>query len=104
STKNTLTHSRRAPARRARLSHVALAGRRGTRRGQTLVFTVSARTRVRLTLARADRNVFRLTLSAHQGQNHFSLTSFLRGRHLAPEHYVLTVRAGNRTVRLKLTA
>jgi subtilisin family serine protease len=98
------THTTRAPSRSLRLSHVALAGKRGTPRGQTLVFTVSARTRVQLTLARSGRNVFRLTLSAHQGQNHFSLTSFLRGRHLAPEHYTLTVRAGSRTVTLKLTA
>ncbi|HET6867555.1 MAG TPA: S8 family peptidase [Solirubrobacteraceae bacterium] len=104
STRNNPTHTTRAPAHPARLSHVALAGKRGTPRGQTLVFTLSARTRVQLTLARGGRNVLRLTLSAHRGQNRFSLTSFLHGRHLAPQRYTLTVRAGSRTVTLKLTA
>jgi subtilisin family serine protease len=104
STRTNPTHTTRAPAHPARLSHVALAGKRGTPRGQTLVFTVSARTRVQLTLARAGRNVFRLTLSAHRGQNRFSLTSFLHRRHLAGAQYTLTVRSGSRTVTLKLAA
>jgi subtilisin family serine protease len=98
------THSVRAPSHSLRLSHVALVGRRSIARGQALVFTLSARSRVQIALARAGRNVLHVELSARQGQNRYSLVSLLRGRHLAPGRYVLTVRAGNRTVTLKLTA
>jgi hypothetical protein len=86
------------------LSHVALVGRRDTARGQALVFTLSARARVQVALARAGRNVLHLALSARRGQNRYSLTTLLRGLHLTHGRYALTVRAGSRTAALKLTA
>ncbi len=85
-----------------RLSHVALVGKRGTARGQTLRFTLSARTRVQLTVARAG-TVLHLALSARQGQNRYRLTTLLRGHRVNPGRYVLTVRAGTHAVTLKLT-
>jgi hypothetical protein len=97
------THTTRARAQPLRLSHVGLVGRRGTTRGQALVFTLSARAQVQVTL-RAGHHVLGLTLSARGGQNRYRLTSLLRGRHLPPGRYAITVRAGNRTATLKLTA
>jgi hypothetical protein len=44
-----------------------------------------------------------MTFTARAGQSRYQLTSLLRGRHLPPGRYTLTVRAGNRTVTLKLT-
>ncbi len=99
-----LTHTIRAPGHSLRLSHVALVGNRSITRGRALVFTVSARARVQVALTRSGRNVLRVALSARRGQNRDSLSSLLRGRHLAPGRYALAVRAGNRTVTLKLTA
>jgi subtilisin family serine protease len=104
SAQTTPTHTTRAPANPLRLSHVALVGRRDTARGQVLVFTLSARARVQVALARAGRNVLHLALSARRGQNRYSLTTLLRGLHLTHGRYALTVRAGSRTAALKLTA
>jgi thermitase len=95
------THTTRAPASLVRLSRVALVGKRGTARGRALVFTLSAGGRVRLTLTRAGGGVVRRTLNARRGQNRYLLDSLLRSRH---GRYALTVRAGNHTVTLKLTA
>lgn len=100
----TLTHTTRAPGRALRLSHVVLAGKRRTARGQALVFTLSASARVQLTLARSGRGVLHLAVTARRGQNRFSLKSLLHGHRLPPGRYVLTVRAGGRTVKLKLAA
>jgi hypothetical protein len=96
----TPTHTIRAPAHPLRLSHVALVGKRS----KALVFTLSGRGRVQVALARGGRNLLHLALSARRGQNRYSLIKLLRGRPLPPGRYVLTVRAGNRTVILKLTA
>jgi hypothetical protein len=79
---------------------VALVGKRG----KALVFTLSARGRVQIALARAGRDVLRAALSARRGQNRYSLTTLLRGRRLSPGRYVLTVRAGGRMVTLRLAA
>lgn len=104
STKTNPTHTTRASAHPARLSHVVLAGRRDTPRRQTLVFTLSATARVQVALLREGRSVVHVALSARRGQNRYSLTALLRGRHLARGIYALVVRAGSRTVTLKLTA
>jgi subtilisin family serine protease len=91
------------------LRRVALVGRRGRGRGQALVFTLSARSRVQLTLARSSRRravsaaVLRLVLGASRGANHYWLTSLLRGHRLPHGSYVLTVRAGGHAVTLRLT-
>jgi subtilisin family serine protease len=98
------THTTRAPAHPVRLSHVALVGKRGTARGQALVFTLSAGARVRVALGRPGHNALHVAVRARRGQNRFWLTALLRGRHLSRGRYVLTVRAGGRTVTLKLTA
>ena len=74
------------------MSHVTLVGK-------TLVFTLSVRARVQVVLTRASRNVIRVALNGRKGQNRYSL----RPRHLSHGRYTLTVRAGSRTVRLKLT-
>jgi hypothetical protein len=87
-----------------RLSHVALVGKRGTARGQALVFTLSANARVRVALVSGRRDLLDAGLSARRGQNRVSLTMLLRGRHLAGGRYALIVRAGARTVTLKLSA
>ncbi|MGN6869420.1 MAG: S8 family peptidase [Solirubrobacteraceae bacterium] len=97
------THTTRAPAHPLRLSHVALVGRRGTGRGQALVFTLSASARVQVALVRGGRNVLGVALRARRGQNRLSLTTLLRGRHPSRGRYVLTVRAGSRVVTLKLS-
>jgi thermitase len=102
STRTTPTHTIRAPAHPLRLSHVALVGKRGTARGKTLVFRLSMGGRVRIALVREGRNVLHLALKARKGQNRYSLKSLLHGRHLARGRYALTVRAGGRTVALKL--
>jgi hypothetical protein len=68
------------------------------------VFTLSASARVQVALVRGGRNVLGVALSARRGQNRVSLTALLRGRHVSRGRYVLTVRAGRRTVKLKLTA
>ncbi|HSC03755.1 MAG TPA: S8 family peptidase [Solirubrobacteraceae bacterium] len=104
STGTTLTHTTRGPVRRPRLSHVALVGKRGTARGQALVFRLSAGARVQVALVREGRNTLHLALSGHKGQNRYSLKSLLHGRHVIRGHYALTVHAGSRTVRLNLTA
>jgi subtilisin family serine protease len=102
STRTNPTHTTRAPAHPVRLSHVALVGKRRTPRGQALVFTLSAGARVQVALVRQSRSALHLALKARKGQNRYWLKSLLRGRHLAHGRYVLTVRAGARTVRLKL--
>ncbi len=101
---STPTHTTLAPAQPLRLTHVALVGRRGTARGQALVFTLSRQARVQLRFARAGHGVLGLTLSARRGQNRYSLASLLRGRHLARGRYALTVHAGRRTVTLRFAA
>ncbi len=91
------------------LSRVALVGRRGSGHGQALVFTLTERARIELTLVRsagardATADVLRLMLSAHSGANHYWLSALLRGHRLPHGHYVLTVRAGSHTVTLRLT-
>jgi subtilisin family serine protease len=97
------THTTRAGHKTLKLTHVALLGKPGTRHGQALVFTLSAHTQVQLTLARSGRRVLGMTFTARAGQSRYQLTSLLRGHHLPPGRYTLTVRAGNRTVTLKLT-
>ncbi len=92
STPTNPTHTIRAPAHPLRLSHVTLVSK-------TLVFTLSVRARVQVMLTRASRNVLRVALNGRKGQNRYSL----RPRHLPHGGYTLTVRAGSRTVRLKLT-
>ncbi len=94
------THTRNIPLK---LTHVALVGKRGSAHAQALVFTLSTRSRVGLTLARAGRRVLRLTVSARRGQNRYRLTSLLGGRHASKGQYTLTVRAGNRAVTLHLS-
>jgi hypothetical protein len=98
------THTTLSPSHGLRLTHVGLVGKRGSPHGQALVFTLSAGARVQLTLVRAGRNVLHAVVSARRGQNRYSLASLLRGRRLAPGRYALAVRAGSRTVTLKLTA
>ncbi len=92
------THARNQPLR---LSHVRVIGERGGKRGQALVFTLSVPARVHFTAALAGRGVTRRAVSARRGQNRYALSSLLRGRH---GRFVLTVRAGNRTATLRLTA
>ena len=93
-----LTHTtRKSPLR---LSHVALVGKRGAARGQTLVFTLSTQARVQLTVAHAGGASLRLALSARQGQNRYRMTTLLRGHRLSPGRYALTIRAGGRAVRI----
>jgi hypothetical protein len=104
STQANPTHTTRAPVHPVRLSHVALVGKRGTARGQALVFTLSANARVRVALVSGRRDLLDAGLSARRGQNRVSLTMLLRGRHLAGGRYALIVRAGARTVTLKLSA
>jgi thermitase len=98
------THTTLSPAGPLRLSHVGLVGKRGSARGQALVFTLSRRVRVSLTLVRAGRRILHTVVIARRGQNRYALASLLRGRRLAPGRYVLTVRAGGRTARLTLNA
>jgi subtilisin family serine protease len=98
------THTTLFRARTLRLTHVRLVGKRSSAHGQALVFTLSAGARVQLTLLRAGRSVRHTAVSAHRGQNRYSLTSLLRGRRLGRGRYSLTLRAGRRTVTLKLTA
>jgi thermitase len=96
-------------SRRLKLTKVALVGRRGAGRRQVLVFTLSARGRVQISLVRAAGaraaagDAVRLALTARQGQNRFVLTALLRGRRVPPGRYVLTVRAGNGTATLRVT-
>ncbi len=97
-------HTTLSLARTLRLTHVRLVGKRRSVRGQALVFTLSARARVQLALVLGGRNVLHTMVSARRGQNRYWLNSLLRGRPLAPGRYSLTVRAGSRTVTLKLTA
>jgi subtilisin family serine protease len=95
-----------APASPVRLSHVALVGKHG---GSTVVFTLSARALVQITLARTAHargsaaDVLRRAFAARKGQNRFALRSLLRGRRMPRGKYALTVRAGNRTATLRLT-
>ena len=102
----TLTHARNHSLR---LTRVALTGRRGSRHGQAIVFTLSGPAQVQLTLARSAgargtaRAVLHLELNARQGQNRYWLAALLRGHRLARGQYTLTVRAGARAVILKLT-
>jgi subtilisin family serine protease len=97
------------PNRSLRLTNVALVGRRGAGRGQALVFTLSARARVQISLARTNRaraaasDVLRIALSARKGQNRYLLSALLRGRRVARGQYVLTVLAGNRSATLRIT-
>jgi hypothetical protein len=98
------THTTLSPAGPLRLTHVGLVGKRGSARGQALVFTLSRGVRVQLTLVRAGRRVLHTMVSARRGQNRYWLTTLLRARRLAPGRYVLTVRAGSRTARLTLAA
>ena len=94
---------------RTRLTHVALVGQRGAGPGPTLVFTLSARARVQITLARSARSrgaaadVLLLAVTARKGQNRYALSPLLRGRRLARGTYRLTIRAGNRTATLGVT-
>lgn len=89
------------------LSRVAVVGRRG--HGQALVFTLSARARVQLTLVRSGgardvtADILRLVLSARAGANHYWLSALLRGHRLPHGRYVLTVRAGIHTATLRLS-
>lgn len=90
------------------LSRVAVLGRRGHGRGQALVFTLSARSRVQLTLARAGArgaaaDVLRLSESASRGANRYWLTLLLRGHRLPHGRYLLSVRAGGHVVTLRLS-
>jgi subtilisin family serine protease len=91
------------------LSRVAVVGKRGRGHGQALVFTLSARSRVQLTLTRSGRRrtasagVLRLAVSARRGVDHYWLTSLLRGHRLPHGLYVLTVRAGSHAVTLRLS-
>ena len=91
------------------LSRVAVVGKRGRGHGQALMFTVSARSRVKLTLARSGRDrgatagVLRLAVNASRGVNHYWLASLLRGHRLAHGLYVLTVRAGSHAVTLRVS-
>jgi subtilisin family serine protease len=92
-----------------KLTKVALVARHGAPRGQVLVFTLSARGRVQLSLLRAHAahgaaaDTLRVAVSARKGQNRYVLTSLLHGRRLPHGQYVLTVRAGNRSATLRLT-
>ena len=92
-----------------RLTHLALLGKRDAGTGPTLVFTLSARARVQITLARSARkrgaaaDVLLLAVTARKGQNRYALSELLRGRHLARGAYRLTIRAGNRTATLGVT-
>jgi hypothetical protein len=93
-----------------RLSHVAVVDRRSVR---ALVFTLSSRARVQIRLSAAARthaprsragvDVSRITVTGRRGINRYTLSSLLRGHHLARGHYTLTVHAGGRTVTVHLT-
>ena len=84
------------------LTHVAVRG------GRAVVFTLSARARVQITVRGAGRarsasaDVLRLSLSAHRGTNRYALSSLLRHGRLQRGRYALTVRAGNRAVTVTL--
>lgn len=89
------THTRNHPLT---LSHVAVIGKRRSKRGEALVFTLSAPARVQVALAGAGRAIH-AALRGRQGRNRYTLRALLSGRH---GRFVLTVRAGGRTVRLKV--
>jgi hypothetical protein len=97
------------PATALRLTKVGLVGRRGVGAGQFLVFTVSARARVQITLARAGRargkaaDALRLGITARKGQNRYALRSLLGRRRPSRGTYALTLRAGNHAAKLRLT-
>jgi subtilisin family serine protease len=92
------------PARRrgVALTHVAVRG------GRTVVFTLSAKARVQITVRGSGRarsasaDVVRLSVSAHRGTNRYALASLLRHSRLRHGRYALTVRAGNRAVTVTL--
>jgi hypothetical protein len=90
------------------LTRVAVVGPGSAVRARTLVFTLSARARVQITLAgssrghRAAGDALRLSVSGRQGTNRYALTTLLRGHHLPRGRYALTVRAGNRAVTVSL--
>jgi subtilisin family serine protease len=100
-----------SPIRRVgvRLSKVALVGHAGRAGGRALVFTVSTRSRVQITVAPANRShgesadVVSRSLTARRGANRYSLTTLLRGHRLPRGHYALTVRAGTRVVTRRIT-
>ena len=81
-----------------RLTRVSLLGRRGSR-SRVLVFTLSGRASVQITLSPSVR----VKVSGRRGANQYSLSSLLRGHAHARGRYALTVRAGGRVVQLWLT-
>ena len=95
------------PSRRrgVALTHVGVRGGRG---GQAVVFTLSARTRVQITVRGSGRarsataDVLRLSVRAHRGANRYTVASLLRHGRLRRGRYALTVRAGNRAVTVTL--
>ena len=91
----TVTHG---PLHRAsiRLTKVAVRAAHG---GRFLLFTLSARTSVRVKLSSSVH----LTLSGRRGSNRFSLASLLRGHTFRAGRYALSVIAGGHTVKVWLT-
>jgi thermitase len=96
-----------APAysRAVTLTHVTVRGDRG---GLGLVFTLSARAQVRISVSRPAREalaangVLRISVRGHTGMNRYALTSLLHGRSLRPGRYVLAIRASGHTVIIRL--
>jgi subtilisin family serine protease len=86
------------------LTHVTVRGRPG-RSG--LVFTLSARARVQISVRgpahkRPAVGLMRTSVNGHPGTNRYPLASLLHRRRLQRGHYTLTVRAGARIVIIQL--
>jgi hypothetical protein len=83
--------------------HVALSRRRfalsGGRSGTTIRWRSTGRTKLRLTVERAGREVGALSCTVHGGSGRIRFTGRLGGRRLAPGDYRLSL-AGGRSARL----